>query len=182
MYFMQIWLHCCSWSWIWLKLDTVFAVLLSIGACCVNTNISCASILFAMTRQAAAGMALENLLRWVKVVPSPRSTAILKVNGYLSDWSIHNHFLLLLGLQPSAVQLSLCGWTPCYLDGKKHALKSAAAIIGHTEKFTILPAPLHYLWSPMLEILFDRNNQWAPGIFQPRKDAAFFWKEETSLS
>lgn len=28
----------------------------------------------------------------------------------------------------------------------------------------------------------DRTNQWAPGIFQPRKDAGFLWKEGTSLS
>lgn len=114
------------------------------------------------------------------MVPSQRAAAIFKVNGYFSDWSIYNYCLLLLRLHPSAVQLSLCGWTPCYPDGEKHALKSATAIIGHTEKFTILPAPFHYLWSPMWGIPFDRNNQW--GIFQPRKDAGFFWKEETSLS
>lgn len=123
-----------------------------------------------------------NLLRWVKMVPTARAAAIFMVNGHFSDWSIYNYCRLLLGLHPSAMQLSLCGWTPCYPDGEKHALKSATAIIGHAEKFTLLPAPLHYLWSPMLEIPFDKNNQWAPGIFQPRKDAAFFWEEETSMS
>lgn len=120
--------------------------------------------------------ALENSVRWVQVVPSLGAASIFRVNGYFSHWSIYNYCLLLLGLHPSAMLLSLCGGAPCYPDGEKHALKSATAIIGHTEKFT-LPAPLHYLWSPMLEIPFDRNNQRALGIFQPRKDANIVLEE-----